>query len=150
MIDDRDPDFRDLEPQRTAVLQVRESTQGRIAFCTTFRPYAFEEPGFREGKAIRQLSDDFAQGAVAVKIYKVMGMEMKSKAGKWVMPDDAAFMPIYGDIASHQRTLIATSRMNPTPAGRRRIPRVPITLITKNIRANTLTHIPNGREKKRF
>jgi predicted TIM-barrel fold metal-dependent hydrolase len=106
VIDDRDPDFRDLEPQRTAVLQIRKSTQGRIAFCTTFRPYAFEEPGFRAG-AIRQLNDDFAQGAVAVKIYKVMGMEMKSKAGKWVMPDDAAFMPIYGDIASRQRTLVA-------------------------------------------
>jgi len=106
VIDDRDPDFRDLEPQRTAVLQVRKSTRGRIAFCTTFRPYAFEEPGFRAG-AIRQLNDDFAQGAVGVKIYKVMGMEMKSKAGKWVMPDDAAFAPIYADIASQQRTLIA-------------------------------------------
>jgi len=31
---------------------------------------------------------------VAVKIYKVMGMEMKSKAGKWVMPDEAAFARI--------------------------------------------------------
>src|SRR5436190_14254813 len=36
-----------------------------------------------------------------------MGMEMKSKAGKWVMADDPAFEPIYGDIASHNRTLIA-------------------------------------------
>ena len=88
------------------MLQIRKSTQGRIAFCTTFRPYAFEEPGFR-ARAIRQLNDDFAQGAVAVKIYKVMGMEMRSKAGKWVMPDDAAFTSIYRDIASHQRTLIA-------------------------------------------
>jgi predicted TIM-barrel fold metal-dependent hydrolase len=106
VIDDRDPDFRDLEPQRTQVLQVRKSTGGRLAFCTTFRPYAFEEPGFRE-RAIRQLNGDFAQGALAVKIYKVMGMEMKSKAGKWVMPDDAAFEPIYRDIAEHHRTMIA-------------------------------------------
>jgi predicted TIM-barrel fold metal-dependent hydrolase len=106
VIDDRDPDFKGLEPQRTEVLSVRRSTQGRAAFATTFSPYAFEEPGFA-AEAIRQLNADFAQGAVAVKIYKVMGMEMKSRAGKWVMADDPAFEPIYRDIASYGRTLIA-------------------------------------------
>jgi predicted TIM-barrel fold metal-dependent hydrolase len=106
VIDDRDPDFKGLEPQRTEVLNVRQSTQGRVAFATTFSPYSFEEPGFG-AQAIRQLNADFAQGAVAVKIYKVMGMEMKSRAGKWVMADDPAFEPIYRDIAAHSRTLIA-------------------------------------------
>jgi predicted TIM-barrel fold metal-dependent hydrolase len=106
VIDNRDPDFKGLEPQRTQVLRVRQSTHGRAAFCTTFDPYAFEEPGFG-AQTIRQLNGDFAQGAVAVKIYKVMGMEMKNKAGKWVMADDPAFQPIYRDIASHNRTLIA-------------------------------------------
>ena len=106
VIDDRDPDFKGLEPQRTEVLKVRQSTLGRVAFCTTFNPYEFEEPGF-SARVIRQLNGDFAQGAVAVKIYKVMGMEMKSKAGKWVMADDPAFEPIYRDIALHNRTLIA-------------------------------------------
>jgi hypothetical protein len=106
VIDDRDPDFKGLEPQRTEVLKVRQGTHGRAAFCTTFSPYAFEEPGF-SARAIRQLNGDFAQGAVAVKIYKVMGMEMKSKTGKWVMADDPAFEPIYRDISSQNRTLIA-------------------------------------------
>jgi predicted TIM-barrel fold metal-dependent hydrolase len=106
VIDDRDPDFKGLEPQRSEVLKVRQSTHGRAAFCTTFSPYAFEEPGF-SANAIRQLDGDFAHGAVAVKIYKVMGMEMKNKAGKWVMADDPAFEPVYRDIASHNRTLIA-------------------------------------------
>ena len=105
VIDDRDPDFKELEPQRTEVLKVRRSTLGRAAFCTTFSPYAFEEPGF-SARAIRQLNQDFAHDAVAVKIYKVMGMEMKNHAGKWVMADDPAFEPIYRDIASHHRTLI--------------------------------------------
>jgi predicted TIM-barrel fold metal-dependent hydrolase len=106
VIDDRDPDFKELEPQRTQVLKVRQSTRGRIAFCTTFSPYAFEQPGFSAG-AIRQLNEDFAHGAVAVKIYKVMGMEMRNNAGKWVMADDPTFEPIYRDIASRHRTLIA-------------------------------------------
>ena len=69
-------------------------------------PYGFEETGFAQ-RAVRQLDADFAAGAIAVKIYKVMGMEMKSKAGKYVMPDDPAFEPIYKDIAAHHRTVVA-------------------------------------------
>lgn len=106
VIDDRDPDYRGLEPQRSEVLKVRQVTHGRAAFCTTFSPYDFEQTGFSE-RAIRQLNHDFANGAVAVKIYKVMGMEMKSKAGRYVMADDPAFEPIYKDIAAHHRTLVA-------------------------------------------
>jgi predicted TIM-barrel fold metal-dependent hydrolase len=106
VIDDRDPFFKGLEPQRGEALKVRQMTGGRAALCTTFSPYGFEEPGFAQ-RAIRQLDADFAAGAIAVKIYKVMGMEMKSKAGKYVMPDDPAFEPIYKDIAAHQRAVVA-------------------------------------------
>ncbi|MGA2983479.1 MAG: amidohydrolase family protein [Terriglobia bacterium] len=106
VIDDRDPLYRGLEPQRSEALKVRQITGGRAVFCTTFSPYDFEDPGFAQ-RAIRQLDADFAIGAIAVKIYKVMGMEMKSKAGKYVMPDDPAFEPIYQDIATHNRTVVA-------------------------------------------
>jgi predicted TIM-barrel fold metal-dependent hydrolase len=88
------------------VLKVVHVTGGRAVFCTTFSPYDFEEPGFAQ-RTIEQLDGDFAAGAIAVKIYKVMGMEMKSKAGKYVMPDDPGFEPIYQDIAAHQRTVVA-------------------------------------------
>jgi predicted TIM-barrel fold metal-dependent hydrolase len=106
VIDDRDPFGKRLEPQRSDVLKVAHVTAGRALFCTTFDPYDFEDPGFAQ-RTIRQLDADFAEGAIAVKIYKVMGMEMKSKAGKWVMADDSAFESIYRDIASHNRTVIA-------------------------------------------
>ena len=106
VIDDRDPYAKGLEPQRSDVLKVVHVTGGRAVFCTTFSPYDFEEPGFSQ-RTIQQLNEDFAAGAIAVKIYKVMGMEMKSKAGKYVMPDDPAFEPIYKDIAAHHRTVVA-------------------------------------------
>jgi predicted TIM-barrel fold metal-dependent hydrolase/DNA-directed RNA polymerase subunit H (RpoH/RPB5) len=106
VIDDRDPYAKGLEPQRGDVIKVVHSTRGRAVLCTTFSPYEFEEPGFAQ-RIIRQLDADFAEGAIAVKIYKVMGMEMKSKAGKYVMPDDPAFEPIYKDIAAHHRTVVA-------------------------------------------
>ena len=106
VIDDRDPFGKGLEPQRSDVLKVVHVTAGRAIFCTTFSPYEFEDPGFAQ-RTIRQLDADFEKGAVAVKIYKVMGMEMKSKAGKYVMPDDPAFEPVYQSIASHNRTVVA-------------------------------------------
>ena len=106
VIDDRDPFYKGLEPQRGDALKVRQITGGRAVLCTTFSPYGFEEPGFAES-VIRQLDADFAAGAIAVKIYKVMGMEMKSKAGKYVMPDDPAFRPIYQNVAAHHRTVVA-------------------------------------------
>ncbi len=126
VIDDRDPYslglLKGLEPQRGDVLKVVHSTGGRAVLCTTFSPYEFEKPGFAQ-RTIRQLDADFAAGAIAVKIYKVMGMEMKSKAGKYVMPDDPAFEPIYKDIAAHHRTVVAhiaepdSCWQPPNPAG---------------------------------
>lgn len=106
VIDDRDPFFKGLEPQLGDAIKVRRSTKGRAVLCTTFSPYDFESPGFAQ-RAIRQLDADFSGGAIAVKIYKVMGMEMRSKAGKYVMPDDPAFEPVYQDIAAHNRTVVA-------------------------------------------
>jgi predicted TIM-barrel fold metal-dependent hydrolase len=106
LIDDRDPYFKELERQRRDARKVVQAARGHVALCTTFSPYEFEQPGFAQ-RTIRQLDSDFEGGAIAVKIYKVMGMEMKSKAGKYVLPDDPAFEPIYKNIAAHDRTVVA-------------------------------------------
>ena len=34
-------------------------------------------------------------------------MEIKTKAGKYLMPDDPAFEPVYEDIMAHHRTIVA-------------------------------------------
>ncbi len=106
VLDDRDPFYKSLSSQRDDLLKVRHSTADRAVLCTTFSPYDFESAGYAE-RTIRELGRDFDGGAVAVKIYKVMGMEMKSKAGKWVMADDPAFDPIYKYIARENRTVVA-------------------------------------------
>ena len=106
VIDDRDPFARALEPQLHDILEIVHSSGGQALLCTTFSPYPFEQPGFAQ-KAIRQLNRNFSEGAVAVKIYKTIGMEIKSKSGKYLMPDDPAFEPIYRDIAAHNKTVIA-------------------------------------------
>jgi predicted TIM-barrel fold metal-dependent hydrolase len=53
------------------------------------------------------LDDQFRQGAVAVKIWKEVGMEFKRPDGSFQMPDDPVFDPIYAHIAARGKPLLA-------------------------------------------
>jgi predicted TIM-barrel fold metal-dependent hydrolase len=98
--------FRSLGPEILSAQSFVRGSHGQAALCTTFDPYRLADPNFAD-EAIKQLNDNFAQGAVAVKIWKNIGMEIKTPAGKFVLPDDPIFEPIYKDIEAHNKTLIA-------------------------------------------
>ncbi len=106
VVDDTAAYAKQLEPQHTDALAVVRASRGRVAFCTTFDPYKFANPDFA-AQAIRQVNGDFAQGAVALKIWKNLGMEIKRADGTFLMPDDSILEPIYKDIAEHRRTVLA-------------------------------------------
>ncbi|MFZ0227667.1 MAG: amidohydrolase family protein [Mycobacterium sp.] len=95
-----------LQPQVADTLELVRSSHGHIAFCTTFDPYRFNDSAF-SADAIKQIDENFAQGAVAVKIWKNIGMEIKTPDGKFVMPDDPRLDPIYEDIERQGKTLMA-------------------------------------------
>lgn len=106
LVDDKDPEESDLDVERKQALDFIHSTGGRAAFCTTFDPFRMHDRGF-PGSAIQRLNNDFAHGAVAVKIWKNLGMEIEDGNGGYVLPDDPALIPIYKDIAAQNKTLIA-------------------------------------------
>jgi predicted TIM-barrel fold metal-dependent hydrolase len=106
VMDDTLPYRKELRPQIEDALAFARSSRGHVALCTTFDPYKFDSPSF-ETDAIRQLDQNFAEGAVAVKIWKNIGMEIKDQKGKYIMADDPKFDPIYKDIASHGKTLLS-------------------------------------------
>jgi len=106
VVDDMNPAVKALEPQRSDALAVVRASPGHVALCTTFDPYRFADPDFVR-QTVRQINGDFGKGAVAVKIWKNVGMEIKRADGAFVMPDDPAFEPIYKDIAEHDHTLVA-------------------------------------------
>jgi predicted TIM-barrel fold metal-dependent hydrolase len=106
-VDDDHGPFRNKLPlQIKDVLDVMHGSHGRAAFCTTFDPFKFGEHGFARG-AVRQINHNFDQGAIAVKIWKNIGMELKDARGQYILPDNPIFEPIYKDIAAHHKTLIA-------------------------------------------
>jgi len=105
VMDDSNPHRKQLQGQIDDAQALVRSSHNHVALCTTFDPYKFADGSF-SADAIHQIDRDFAQGAVAVKIWKNIGMQIKDGSGQYVMADDPKFEPIYKDIATHGKTLM--------------------------------------------
>jgi len=108
LVDDQAPEpvHNNLAVESKAAWEFVRASHGRAAFCTSFDPYKVGEPGFA-GNAIRGLNREFSRGAIAVKLWKNVGMEIQDAHGNYILPDDPIFAPIYKDIAAHHKTLVA-------------------------------------------
>lgn len=104
--DDKDPSILPLDRLRAVAMSFVQSAHGRASLCTTFDPFQFNQPDFVQG-TIEGLDRDFAAGAIAVKIWKNIGMEVKDREGHYVLADDARFDAIYREIEFHNKTLLA-------------------------------------------
>jgi len=105
VMDDTNKARKGLQQQVDDALAMVSASHGRVALCTTFDPYKVNSPSFQVD-AVKQLDHDFAQGAIAVKIWKNIGMEIKNANGSYILADDPRFQPIYEDIARHGKTLM--------------------------------------------
>jgi predicted TIM-barrel fold metal-dependent hydrolase len=87
------PDYPPIREQQLAAVSLRERYPGRVAFAGTFPVEGFQSPGW-SAAALQQIADARAHGAVAVKIWKNIGMALRDGDGSYVMPDDARLEPI--------------------------------------------------------
>lgn len=106
VVDPYDKGFETVEPQQKAALAVARGAKGRAPWVATFDAAGWEKPGFAKS-VIAQLEASFREGAVGVKIYKTIGMDLRGRDGKYVMPDNPAFAPILDAIAANGKTLYA-------------------------------------------
>jgi hypothetical protein len=106
VMDSTHPYRKSLQQQIDDAQALVRSSGGHVALCTTFDPYKFESASF-SADAIKQIDHDFANGALAVKIWKNIGMEIKDSSGQYILADDPKFEPIYKNIASHGKTLMS-------------------------------------------
>ncbi len=70
------------------------SAPGRIEVFTNLDLRGVGDPDWQE-RALRQLEDDFAAGAVGLKIYKSLGMDAKDVSGERIPVDDTRLDPIW-------------------------------------------------------
>jgi hypothetical protein len=106
VVDDTVSYRKQLEPQLEDAFALVRSSRGHVALCTTFDPYKFNDASFTTD-AIKQLDENFDRGAVAVKIWKNIGMEIKDRDGKFILPDDPKFSAIYQEISRRGKTLMS-------------------------------------------
>lgn len=76
-----------------------------FAWCTGFDLPRFDDPGYVEA-AIEGLRADIAAGAVACKIWKNVGMEVRRPDGAFLMVDDPLFDPILAFLEKQEITLL--------------------------------------------
>ena len=94
-----------MEEQQKFALQQIKAFPGRIAYATTFSIRNFNNDNWQE-QTIAYLKNSFEHGAIAVKIYKVIGMSLRDKNDKLVMIDDPRFDPVINFIAEQNIPVI--------------------------------------------
>ncbi|UCD37806.1 MAG: amidohydrolase family protein [Fidelibacterota bacterium] len=99
-------DHYDIDAQHAYIDQQRDAHPGRFVYTTAFPIAGWDEPDW-EARTLARLQKAFEGGAIAVKIWKNVGMEFKDKDGKFVTIDHPKFDPIIDYIQSQGRTLTA-------------------------------------------
>ena len=105
LVDDHDAYRKQLRTELQDALRVVHDSRGHAALCSTIDPFQFGQKDFVDA-ANRGLDRDFSDGAVAVKIWKNVGMEIKAPDGHYIMPDDPMISRILENVEKHNRTLV--------------------------------------------
>ncbi|ULQ53185.1 amidohydrolase family protein [Flavihumibacter fluvii] len=94
-----------IEVQRDYALKLVGKFPDEVQFATTFN---LKDWGTEKWlpQTIAYLQESIEKGAIAVKIWKNIGMELKDADGKWVMIDDARFDSVLNFIEKSNITLI--------------------------------------------
>jgi predicted TIM-barrel fold metal-dependent hydrolase len=93
------PDFPPVATQYDVALALTRKYPGIVRFAASFSAVGWEEPDFN-AKVIASLQEARKQGAVAVKVWKNIGMDVRDSAGRLLMIDDPRLDPIFSFLES--------------------------------------------------
>lgn len=100
------PDFPPLPRQATIARAMRAADPALFRYATTFSMNGFGTPGWTE-RTIAHLDDAFARGAIAVKVWKNIGMVATDPGGKRVFLDDPRLDGVIAHLEKRHIPLIA-------------------------------------------
>lgn len=100
------PSLPPLEEQQDFAVRHLKAFPQQVSFASTISVQHFHEAGW-QNQTITALKDAFARGAVGVKVWKNIGMELKDKDGNFVMIDHPQFDPVLDYIAKNKITLLS-------------------------------------------
>lgn len=100
------PDELSIREQEQLALARKKSTPGRIVNTTAFELSGWDNPEWLDTQ-MSYLEESFGRGAVALKVWKNIGMEFKDKDGNFIMIDDPRFDPIFEYVTKNDITVVA-------------------------------------------
>ncbi len=100
------PDFPPVEQQVAIGKKLLEKNPEMMAFSTAFTLTDWDNPNW-SNLVIKQLKEDFENGANSVKVWKNIGMEAKDKDGNLIFLDDPKFDPIFKFIKDEGKVLLS-------------------------------------------
>ena len=95
-----------VEEQRVRAVKHLKAFPSNVSYATTFSTKDFESDGWQE-RTIGFLRNSFEQGAIGVKVWKNIGMELKDRNNNFVMIDHPIFDPVFDFIAESNITLLS-------------------------------------------
>lgn len=99
------PDFPPIAEQSRIAQALVASHPALLAYAATFSMAGWDEPDWPQ-HVMQSLDAAFAAGAVAVKVWKNIGMDFRDANGRLVMIDDPKFDPVFNFIRERHRVLI--------------------------------------------
>jgi predicted TIM-barrel fold metal-dependent hydrolase len=99
------PDFPTIAQQADIASRLHAAEPQHIQFATTFSMQGWGLPDWNS-RTIERLDAAFATGAVAVKVWKNIGMVEKDAAGKLITINDPGFDPLIAHLIKHAMPLI--------------------------------------------
>jgi len=88
------PSFISVKEQQEMVRRLTQAYPDRIKFITSFTVDAWGKKEWA-ALAINQIKSGLEAGAVAVKIWKNIGMDLKDENGNYIMVDHPSFDPVF-------------------------------------------------------
>jgi predicted TIM-barrel fold metal-dependent hydrolase len=95
-----------LEIMHRIALELYRKHPDLYPFSSTFDLTRRDQPGYAK-QVIAWLDGTFNNGARGVKIWKEIGIDIKDRNGRFILPDDPMFDPIYAHIARRGKVLHA-------------------------------------------
>jgi predicted TIM-barrel fold metal-dependent hydrolase len=92
-------DFPAVEKQLEEAVALRRAYPGRVEFAGTFDASGSQDPAWLE-RAQSQVRAALKQGAIAIKVWKDIGMQYRDADGSVVMIDDTRFAPVFHELES--------------------------------------------------
>ena len=99
------PDFPPVEKQFQLSLDLQARAPQTLAYAGTFLMDTWNEPLWKQ-KTIEQIKRVRSQGALAIKVWKNVGMDVRNSDGELVMVDDAKLAGIFDFMQSQHIPLI--------------------------------------------